>query len=197
MNLKELPWWGKLLLVSVACGGVAFSQYKMAPLALNEKQARIEKASERLEKNRANILKGRQAQAQLDELQRDIASLERKLGDLRQILPTAPELGDLLKWIKALADQTNLGLEIFNPQGLADQEFLREQPIRMEVFGSYHQLGLFFDRISKYQRIINIENVVVNPAGKKVVDPTQTIKASFTAKTYIYRDENAPKQEDL
>ncbi|NJN63983.1 MAG: type 4a pilus biogenesis protein PilO [Acidobacteria bacterium] len=195
MNVKSMPWWGKLIAAAVVCGGLVFSQYKMAPLNIAQTQQQIEKAGERLEKNRANILKGRQAQAQIDELQRDIASLERKLTDLRQILPTEPELGDLLKWIKALADQTNLDLRIFNPQGLTEQEFLREQPIRMEVIGSYHQLGLFFDRISKYQRIINVENVVVNPAGAKVEDVFATITATFTAKTYIYRDENSPPAE--
>jgi type IV pilus assembly protein PilO len=191
MNLQNLPWWGKLIIVAVICGIVIFSQYTMAPLDLNGKSERIESLEGDLEKLKAKILKGKQAQAKLDELQRDIASLERKLADLKQILPTEPELGDLLKWIKALADQTNLELDVFNPMAPADQQFLKEQPIRMEVVGGYHQLGRFFDRVSKYQRIINVENVTVRQArGNDEGAFAATIKANFVAKTFIYRDES-------
>jgi type IV pilus assembly protein PilO len=189
MDLKNLPWWGQALLALAFCGALVFSQYKMAPLNLGAKQRRIENLESKLAQTQAQIHKGRQAQAKLDELQRDIAALERKLTDLRQILPTEPELGDLLKWIKSLADQTNLELEIFNPQSLTDVEFLREQPIQMQVAGTYHQLGMFFDRISKYARIINVENVNVSPAGRGTA--RATIGATFTAKTFIYREQAA------
>ena len=190
MDLKNLPWWGRLLLAAVICGGLIFSQYQMMPLELNRKTKLINTKTEELDRLQADILKGKQAQAQLDELQRDIAALEQKLTDLRQILPTQPELGDLLKWIKALADQTNLELQVFNPQGLTEQEFLREQPIRMEVIGNYHQLGMFFDRVSKYARIINVENVGIKPApDRRDTSIKATIGASFTAKTFIYRED--------
>ncbi|GAB4367580.1 MAG: hypothetical protein Kow0062_00020 [Acidobacteriota bacterium] len=189
MDLKNLPWWGKVAITVVICGVLAFTQFRMAPLDLSRKAKRIEELEAKIEKNRAEIRRGRQAQAQIEELQRDIASLERKLADLKQILPTEPELGDLLKWIKALADQTNLELQVFNPQSPAEREFLREQPIQMEVLGNYHQLGMFFDRISKYQRIINVENVTIGPAKGGRGKVRATIKANFVAKTFLYRDE--------
>ena len=190
MELKNLPWWGKLLIAVVVCGALIWSQYQFMPLGLNDKTKEIKTKTDQLDRLQADILKGKQAQAQLDELQRDIAALEQKLTDLRQILPTEPELGDLLKWIKALADQTNLELQVFNPQGLTEQEFLREQPIRMEVIGTYHQLGMFFDRVSKYARIINVENVGIKPApDRRDSSYKATIGASFTSKTFIYRED--------
>jgi type IV pilus assembly protein PilO len=187
MNLKSLPPMGQLGLALAAGVGLIFLQFKMAPADLSAKQSKVAALSEQLEKKEAEIRKGKQAYAKLEELQRDIAGLERKLADLRQILPTQPEMGDLLKWIKSLADQTNLDLRVFNPQSLAEQEFLREQPIKMEVIGNYHQLGLFFDRVSKYARIINVEDVKMQPNSEKTI--RATIKATFTAKTYIYREE--------
>lgn len=187
MNLKNLPPMGQLGLALAVGVGLIFLQFKMAPADLSAKQSKVAALSEQLEKKEAEIRKGKQAYAKLEELQRDIAGLERKLADLRQILPTQPEMGDLLKWIKSLADQTNLDLRVFNPQSLAEQEFLREQPIKMEVIGNYHQLGLFFDRVSKYARIINVEDVKMQPNSEKSI--RATIKATFTAKTYIYREE--------
>ncbi|MFN7966918.1 MAG: type 4a pilus biogenesis protein PilO [Acidobacteriota bacterium] len=187
MNLKNLPPMGQLGAALAVGVGLIFLQFKMAPADLSAKQSKVAALADQLEKKEAEIRKGKQAYAKLEELQRDIAGLERKLTDLRQILPTQPEMGDLLKWIKSLADQTNLDLRVFNPQSLAEQEFLREQPIKMEVIGNYHQLGLFFDRVSKYARIINVEDVKMQPNSDKTV--RATIKATFTAKTYIYREE--------
>ncbi len=193
MTFKSLPWWGQLGLAAAGAGLIVFSQYKWAPANLSAQKAEIVRLKESLDKKDAEIAKGKQALAKQEELARDIASLERKLADLRQILPTQPELGDLLKWIKALADQTNLELRVFGPGSAQEQEFLREQPIRMEVHGNYHQLGMFFDRVSKYARIINVENVKITPNNDRKV--RATIISSFVAKTYVFRDETEGKEK--
>ncbi len=195
MDLKNLPWWGKVAIAAAICLALVFVSYRMAPLNFSAKAKKIKRQEEQLEKLQAEIRKGRQARARLDELERDIAALERKLADLRQVLPTEPELGDLLKWIKSLADQTNLDLLVFAPGDLQEGEFLLEQPIQMEVRGTYHQLGMFFDRVGKHARIINIENVTIRPARSgRGGAGRATIQASFTAKTFIYRDESQDEQ---
>ncbi len=187
MSLKNLPWWGYLVGGSIVALVIWWFGSNFAPADLNRKAKQVATLSDQLEEKQAEIRKAKQAVAKIDELEREIADLELKLADLKQILPTSAEMGDLLKWIKSLADQTNLDLRVFNPQGPRDQEFLREQPINMEVFGNYHQLGMFFDRVSKYARIINVENVKVIPNKKKKV--RTSIEAKFVAKTYIYDEE--------
>lgn len=187
-RLRALPWWGQIAVGAVVALLFLYLGHNIAPGEINNKKERVASLQEQLDQRQAEIRKARQAVAKLDELEREIADLELKLADLRQILPTGPELGDLLKWIKSLADQTNLDLRVFNPQNPKDSEFLREQPIGMSVNGNYHQLGMFFDRISKYARIINVENVAVSP--NRAQDQKSTIGAEFTAKTYIYRDES-------
>ncbi|MDH3283234.1 MAG: type 4a pilus biogenesis protein PilO [Acidobacteriota bacterium] len=188
MSLKNLPWWGYIVGASVVALVIWWFGSNFAPADLTRKGKQVANLEQQLEKKQAEIRKAKQAVAKIDELEREIADLELKLADLKQILPTSAEMGDLLKWIKSLADQTNLDLRVFNPQGPKDQEFLREQPISMEVFGNYHQLGMFFDRVSKYARIINVENVNVGPNKARGV--RSSIAAKFVAKTYIY---NEPK----
>lgn len=187
MDLKNLPWWGHLILAVVVSLVLVWVAHKMAPASLSAKSKQVENLQSTYEKKQIEIRKGRQATAKLDELERDIAALELKLADLKQILPTEPEVGDLLRWIKSLADQTNLDLRTFNPGSLVELELVKEQPIQMDVVGTYHQLGLFFDRVSKHARIINVENVKIKPAKDKSVRGA-TISAEFTAKTFIYRD---------
>jgi len=190
MSLKNMPWWGHLVLAVVVGGLLVWLQYSMAPANLSKKQKKVAGLTAELEQKEANIRKGKLALAKLDELERDIAALELKLADLKAILPTEPELGDLLKWIKSLADQANLDLRVFNPQPLQAQELLKEQPIRMDVLGTYHQLGMFFDRVSKHARIINVEGVRINPNTDRTVRGA-TVASSFTAKTYIFREDAA------
>ena len=69
-------------------------------------------------------------------------------------------------------------------------EFYREFPINMDVVGDYHDLGVFFDRISKYSRIINVDNVQIgaNSSGKG------SIHSTFTATTFVYDDRAAGNQ---
>jgi len=190
MNFKNLPWWGFMVIGALVGGLVIWSGYKMSPVELSAKIEKVDGLEEDLERKQAEIRKAKQAVAKLDELEREISDLEMKLADLRQILPTAPEMGDMLKWIKSLADQTNLDLIVFNPQGTQAKEFLVEHPVDMEVFGNYHQLGMFFDRVSKYARVINVENVRVGQNRTKGV--RASINAKFVAKTYVYgADEEA------
>ena len=190
MDLKNMPWWGHLILAAIVGGVLIWLQYTMGPADLSQKKKTLANLTQKLEEKEGDIRKGRRAVAKLDELERDIAALELKLTDLKAILPTEPELGDLLKWIKALADQANLDLRVFNPQPLQDRDLLKEQPIRMDVIGTYHQLGMFFDRVSKHARIINVENVRISPNSDRSVRGA-TVAASFTAKTFIFREDAA------
>jgi Tfp pilus assembly protein PilO len=59
----------------------------------------------------------------------------------------------------------------------------------MEIRGNYHNLASFFDRLSKFARIFNVENFTI----KALRDQTDelTISSTFTAKTYVFMDEEA------
>jgi type IV pilus assembly protein PilO len=95
--------------------------------------------------------------------------------------------------VKNLTDQSNLELLQFNPQALHPVEFYKEFPINMEIQGDYHDLGVFFDRISKYSRIINVSNVVIGAKNQG----KGSIHSTFTATTFVYDDKAAqqPQQE--
>jgi len=58
----------------------------------------------------------------------------------------------------------------------------------MDVVGRYHDLGIFLDRVSKYSRIINVDNLRM---GNNQGGGEKTIRASFTATTFVYDDKAA------
>ena len=60
----------------------------------------------------------------------------------------------------------------------------------MRLRGTYHNLARFFDRMSRFSRIFNVDNLQITQARG---GGQQTIQASFTAKTFVYQEsEPAP-----
>ena len=190
MDFKNLPFWGQVALVAVVCAALVCVAYWAYPNFSQMQQQNLADAK-RLEDLQTEIRRGAAIEAKLPEFEKEIANLQKKLEDLLQILPTEPETGELLKWVKNLADQSNLELRKFDPQMLRAVEFYKEFPIQMEIEGDYHDLGVFFDRISKYSRIINVSNVVVGARSQS----KGSINSNFTATTFVYDDKAAQQQD--
>lgn len=186
--LEKLPFYGQVLVFSALALGIVVIAYFVFP-NLKTMQAEIDTMQGDLAEKQRDISDGQAIEARLPEFESEIKSLKQKLGDVQQILPTGRETGDLLSWIKNLGDQSNLDLKSFSPGGLRPVEFYKEFPIEMNVTGTYHDLGLFLDRVSKYQRIINVDNLRITKLTQR--DRGKTIQASFTATTFVYDEESA------
>lgn len=188
--LNRLPFWGQVALMAALALGLIVLVYVFW---ISDMQQRIDELEEDWMAKDREIRKGLAIQQRLPEFEREIEGLERTLADVATILPRDTETGDLLQWIKNLGDQSNLDLKSFSPGGLREVEFYKEFPIEMQVFGRYHDLGIFLDRVSKYSRIINVDKLRMdaNTGG----DREKTIRASFVATTFVY-DEQAAKAEE-
>ena len=188
--LERLPFWGQVVLMAALAAGLVGSAYYLYP-NLQQQGKEIGTINAELQDLKAKIVEGHAIEQKLPEFEQEVANLQRKLGDIQQILPTDTETGDLLRWIKNMTDQSNLGLKTFAPGSLHPVDFYKEFPIEMDVVGRYHDLGIFLDRVSKYSRIINVDNLRMNsnPNGGD-----KTIRASFTATTFVYDDKAASKE---
>ena len=82
--------------------------------------------------------------------------------------------------------QSNLALLRFTPAPVRQQPLYAELPYRVTAVGNYHNLGLFFDRVSKFPRIINV-GTSRSPRARGQ-DPNATIIADMTATTFVLQD---------
>ncbi len=94
--------------------------------------------------------------------------------------------------MQQLAVNSRLNIVKFLPKGEIDREFFYEWPISIEITGNYHNLALFFDRLSNFSRLFNIEDFSIKSLSNQT--EASTISAAYTAKTYIFREET-PAQE--
>ena len=119
----------------------------------------------------------------LPEFRRQVADLEAQLERLRPVLPSEKDVAELLRRIQGMATQSNLTIRGFAPQAVATRQMYAEWPIGLQIEGTYHNLALFFDRMSRFSRIINVEALKIG--GLENV-PGKSIGANFVAKTFIY-----------
>jgi type IV pilus assembly protein PilO len=126
----------------------------------------------------------------LQEFQREVQLLEAKLETLKRILPPAKETPDLMRKVQALAAQSNLQIKTFTPSPVVNKDFYQEWPIKVEVVGTYHNLALFFDRIGRLSRLVNVGDLKI--ASLPTQSGSATISAGCTATTFVYVDNPPP-----
>jgi type IV pilus assembly protein PilO len=156
-------------------------------------QARIAARTSELDKVRAKIDKGLATARQLPQFRNDVADLQAKLESLRPILPEEKDAADLLRRVHSLAVESNLTIRGFKPQAIMTRELHAEWPISLELEGTYHNLGLFLDRVSKFPRIINVSGLAIAGRSdeKTANGANHTIAVTCTATTFVLLDPEA------
>jgi type IV pilus assembly protein PilO len=180
LSLAKLPWYGQLgvfVFISAAAAG-AFYYFNEMP----RQEAMKVKAAE-LSTIRGRIAKGQATARQLPEFRAQVTDLEARLESLKPILPDERDAGDLLRRVQTLAVQSNLVIRTFRPQAITMKALHAEWPISLTLEGSYHNLGLFLDRVSKFPRIINIGALVL--AQRETTNAAATMTINCTATTFV------------
>ena len=136
------------------------------------------------------INEGRAAQKILPQFREEVGRLELELDKLLKILPPRRNTQDLLRRLRTLTEQGDFDLLSFTPRGMSPRDFYLEWPIQIRLNGTYHNLALFFDRISRFSRIINIEDLRISALPRS----NQSLSAQFIMKTFLYNqpEEDAP-----
>ena len=182
-GLEGKPWYIGLA-AGLGVGAIVFGLGYWRLIGPQREELARQQA--RLEELQNKIQEGRVAQRQLPQFREQVRQLELELDKLLRILPTRRNTPDLLRRIRSLAEQGDFSLRRFTPGTLTDKEFFSEWPIEINIEGTYHNLALFFDRISRFSRIINIEDLKMNALTKPASG--HTIAATFTAKTFVYKE---------
>jgi type IV pilus assembly protein PilO len=187
LNLNKLPWYAQVgLFVTLAIAGVGvFYYFYVMPT-----QTEMETRQQRLSALRADISKGSTTANQLNQFRQQVADLEARLEGLKAVLPEEKDVADLLRRIQTLATQSNLTIRGFKPAASVTKQLHAEWPIALQLDGTYHNLAMFFDRVSKFSRIINVSNI--NIRAKEKPEPNSTIAAECVATTFVLLDTAKP-----
>lgn len=134
----------------------------------------------------------RQIAGQKPRLEQEIKLVEAELQRTIQQLPTEKEIPSLLKRVAGLGQEVDLDVALFKPGTPVAKEFYTEIPVQLKVMGTYHNLGLFFERLGRLERIVNVADLTMRQAmkGQRTGD---TIQAEFGVVTYSYTGSSGAK----
>jgi type IV pilus assembly protein PilO len=183
LSLSKMPWYtqvGVFVLLAVAAAGAFWNWYARAA------QESIAAREAQLATLRANIDRGLTTARRLPEFRREVEQLETQLDRLRAVLPEEQDVADLLRRVQAMATQSRLTIRGFTPRAVTRRQMHAEWPIGLELEGTYHDLGTFLERVSKFPRIINVGDIKIRAQDQ----PTGggTVTAECTATTFVLLD---------
>ena len=92
----------------------------------------------------------------LQKYNEQVAKLNEELRSALTQLPNEKEIPEILRTISNLGKESNLEFTLFRPKPEQPQQFFANVPIELVALGNYHNVGIFFDKVSKLPRIINV-----------------------------------------
>ncbi len=187
MNLKSLnnlPWYMQLGLF--ACFGIAIVGFGWY-FFISGPSEQITIKQQQLDSLKVEIQRGQAVEQKHQEFQTQNKQLLNKLSTLKIILPEAKQTDELLRQIQESAVNSSLTIKRFQPLPVVEKDFFSEWPINLEVEGNYHNLAIFFDKLSKFSRIVNVSDLKIVESRK--ASANYSITATCTATTFVYNEE--------
>ena len=128
----------------------------------------------------------------LDQLIAANLELEKELEKKKERLPPEEEAVMLLKQLSDLGIRLGLDIKLWKPGTQAEDPsklFVR-MPVSVEVSGGYHTAALFFDRVNKLPRIINVSDVRM---GSPKVEQEHVVIQTIFELTAFVAPQDQPK----
>jgi type IV pilus assembly protein PilO len=183
LSLGKLPWYAQVGAFVVVSAVAVFGFWNFY---VKDMQADIDTRTARLNTLRAEVAKGITTARRLPEFQAQVAELQHRLDSLRAVLPEQKDVAEILRRVQGLATQSNLALQSFVPQPSKQLPMYAELPHKLQVEGTYHSLGAFLDKVSKFHRIINVSEISIK--AKQKPEPNATIVAECLATTFVLQE---------
>ncbi len=182
--MKNRSWISYAAIAAVLAGLFFFAYY-------SPRMSQLKTLSKDRQGVEQEVAKLRLQKKQMDRLEKELVDLEVALKYLESIIPKQREISEILNQFQQLAYDTRLTITKFTQKTDTPKDYYSEWPLQLEIAGNYHNLGLFFDRLSRFARLFTVERFSIKPLARQT--EATTITASFTAKTYLFLDEEQIK----
>ena len=129
--------------------------------------------------------------ADLAKFEKEMAEAEAQFQETAALLPKEKEIPKLLKDISALGRNAGLDFLTFKPLADIPKDFYAEIPVTINVRGPYHNMGFFFDQVSKLERIVSVSNIKMSSPKKEGGE--MLLNSDCTLVTYRFTNVELPK----
>ncbi|MBT4835839.1 MAG: type 4a pilus biogenesis protein PilO [Methylococcales bacterium] len=190
-NVGSWPLPAKLIAIIFMSAALAGTWYM---LDTQDQMAELEKV-EQEERRHRQMFEGKQKRVvNLDLLKQQLKDMEETFQAMRRQLPNKTEVDRLLDDVSQTVLASGLEQEQFQPQKEILKDDYAELPIRLKIFGQYHEMGDFVSGVAALPRIVTVNNfsIVKKVKGEKNQNKKEDVSSllmTTTVTTYRYLDE--------
>jgi len=196
-SILKLPTPKKvLILVFILCAIAGLYLYFL----LVPVQEDVGAAQRELSKLESELSNSKAIARDLQKFKEQVEKLNEELKTALTQLPNEKEVPEILKTISSLGKESNLEFTLFRPKPEELQQFYAKVPIELVALGSYHNIGIFFDKVGKLPRITNVVDFNMTKAKDikeaKGKDETQImLKTSCMINTYRFIEKKSEEKK--
>lgn len=193
IDFKKLPPYVKVILSVVPALIITIVVIVLLILPKNKE---IKKLENDISKQESEIAKSQSKAEKLPKMTAENEKLRKRLNELKDQLPEEKEVSSLLKQVSDMAFKSGLKISLWKPEQKRTHSsgIVYEIPVKVELSGSYHNLGYFFSSLTKLNRIVNLSDIKFS--DPKPERENAILKISFTATTFsAVPEEETGKQQ--
>jgi type IV pilus assembly protein PilO len=118
-----------------------------------------------------------------------VSQLQVELSKALRELPEGREIPALLSDIDGLARKSGLEVRKFQPLPEVMKEYYAEVPVQIVMDGGFHEVGTFFDKVSKMNRIVSVADVLLSDAAENAGDTVLTVSGKVVTYRFLSEEE--------
>jgi type IV pilus assembly protein PilO len=189
----KMPYRILILLGTVVLIGGLFVWLFVIP-----KTAEIEKTEKDVAKLTQKISQAKIKKKNMAKFEAEKAEVDAQFQQALALLPNKREIPNLLRTVTQLGSDANLEFRLFSPNREKSKGFYVEIPVAIEVSGNYHDVALFFDKVGRMERIVNILNVDMKPSAAlstNLVTKCDAVTYRFSGSTNVQPKDDKKKKK--
>ncbi len=177
-KIEQLVLWQRIAivggLVAILLGAATWFLFLDQVEQIDKLQTKLQGLEKQLATAKINA-------AELEKFQAKMQEAEAQFKIAMRALPEKQEIPSLLTSISKSGQEVGLEFMLFEPKAEVTRDFYAEIPVAMSIRGDYHNLAVFFDKVARLSRIVNISNISINPTKE-----TRELNTACTAVTYKF-----------
>ena len=171
----------------------AFVYFSYIPKIKTQKKLKTE-----IKKLEDKLIVAKRNARDLKKYQTKIKKAESKFKEVMLSLPEKEEIPSLISSVSASGQESGLEFLLFQPKGENRKEFYAEIPVSIKVTGNFHNIVLFFDKVARLSRIVNIRNINISAGEGNLKNSGRSkLNTSCTAVTYKFVEPVAKKKKPV
>jgi Tfp pilus assembly protein PilO len=135
----------------------------MSDGAVARHQAQMSSLNLEIDGLKKKLAEGQKFLKSLEIKKADLQAQVKRLTEFQGALSEAPDVPNLIKTLISEAKQIDLQVNRIDPGKKTPKVYYLEQEFNVQVKGTFHQVALFAQRVSKLQRILRIEAYKLSP----------------------------------